>query len=214
MRYPFIFLILFNCLVPQVFANPDSSDSLPKEDAYTQKYNFTVDYYTKNFPSWKKTLSRFKEKPNVNYLEIGVFEGGTLIWVLENILTHPSSRATCIDVFPGEIKKRLMSNLKISGFADKVRVITGDSQFELKSLPLNSFDIIYIDGDHTAAGVLTDAVLSWQLLKIDGLLIFDDYFCDRDYPLDLRPEIAIEAFVTTHRNFIEIIHRQHQLVLR
>ena len=36
------------------------------------------------------------------------------------------------------------------------------------------YDIIYIDGSHEARDVLEDAVLAYRLLKIGGLLIFDD----------------------------------------
>ena len=45
----------------------------------------------------------------------------------------------------------------------------------LRRLPLESFDIIYIDGSHAVNDVLEDAVLSFRLLKPEGILIFDDY---------------------------------------
>ncbi len=34
-------------------------------------------------------------------LEIGVFEGRSTVWLLENILTHPSSTLTYVDTFAG-----------------------------------------------------------------------------------------------------------------
>ncbi|MCZ6464828.1 MAG: class I SAM-dependent methyltransferase [Proteobacteria bacterium] len=40
---------------------------------------------------------------------------------------------------------------------------------------LEAGDFIYIDGCHEAACVLLDAVLSWDLLKVGGTMIFDDY---------------------------------------
>ena len=36
-------------------------------------------------------------------------------------------------------------------------------------------DLIYIDGSHLAKDVLSDAILSWKLLKPSGVMIFDDY---------------------------------------
>ena len=49
------------------------------------------------------------------------------------------------------------------------------SQVVLRRLPLETYDIIYIDGSHATSDVLEDAVLSYRLLKPGGLLIFDDY---------------------------------------
>ena len=37
-----------------------------------------------------------------------------------------------------------------------------------------SFDFIYVDASHRAPDVLLDAVLAFQLLRIGGLIIFDD----------------------------------------
>ena len=57
-----------------------------------------------------------------------------------------------------------------------------------------SFDFIYIDGSHLARDVFIDAALSWNLLKIGGLIGFDDYhWGDPNDPLR-RPQIAIDAF--------------------
>jgi predicted O-methyltransferase YrrM len=37
------------------------------------------------------------------------------------------------------------------------------------------FDFIYIDGDHTAKGTISDAIRAFSLLKEGGIMIFDDY---------------------------------------
>ncbi|GMI13935.1 hypothetical protein TrVE_jg909 [Triparma verrucosa] len=39
-----------------------------------------------------------------------------------------------------------------------------------------TFDVIYVDGDHTEGGALFDIDISWQLLKAGGVMIIDDYF--------------------------------------
>ncbi len=188
---------------------------LPNDVGCVKKYNFSEDWISTRVAEWAEALQRFKGKPGINYLEIGVFEGRSLIWMLDNILTHPTARAACIDIFPGDTKKVLSDNLAVSGFTNKVKVITGKSQIELKLLPHNSFDFIYIDGSHVAADVLVDAVLSWQLLKNDGLIIFDDYLYKAAvFPLELRPQAAIDAFITAYRNNLEIVHHGYQVILR
>lgn len=210
-----IFLVIFSYIPNQVLAAQGKKLGPLEKAEYTKKYNFSVDYFTSRIPLWEKILYEFKGKPNIHYLEIGVFEGRSLIWMLENILTHPTSRATCIDTFPENMKKIFYANLKASGFFKKVTTIKGRSQIELRHLPLNSFDIIYIDGSHTADDVLADAILSWELLKSGGLLIFDDYLLYLELPIELRPNFAIEAFMLTYKNHIdEVVHLGDQVILR
>jgi hypothetical protein len=52
------------------------------------------------------------------------------------------------------------------------------------------YDFIYIDGDHSPAGVLTDAVMAWGLLRKGGVMLFDDYEYDRE-----PTKIGIDAFL-------------------
>jgi len=195
-----------------IFLNQVFAQNSLGEQKYDQKnYSFTTDWFTGKIPTWTKLLARFKGQPNVNYLEIGVFEGRSLLWMLENILTHPTSRAIGVDYLESTTYKNLeavlFDNLKISGFQDKVKIIKGCSQVELKKLPVKSFDIIYIDGDHKAASVLTDTVFSWPLLKKRGILIFDDYKLHLDSrPPAQRPKIAIDAFIANYSDFIKVIY--------
>ena len=145
---------------------------------YTKDYDFSLDDTFNGFivqiPIWAKVLHAFKGKPDIHYLEIGVNQGRSAMWMLENILTHPTAKLTGIDLFPEgtDFKEKYCNNLKLSGYAQKATTITGFSQIQLRNLPLNSFDIIYVDGDHRAAGVLADAVLSWDLLKPGGVPYF------------------------------------------
>lgn len=217
-KYVVIFLLFFVYNHGQGLAaqSKEQGSIQEQETEYAKKYNFTTDWVTHNIPTWEKVLHQFKGKSNINYLEIGVWEGRSLIWMLENILTHPTSKATCIDIFyHDKVKQRFRANLKASGFLEKVTVITGRSQFELKYLPLESFDIIYIDGSHSADNVLADAVLSWQLLKNNGLLILDDYLFNLELPIELRPQFAIDAFMTAYKDSVgEVVYKGYQVILR
>ena len=49
------------------------------------------------------------------------------------------------------------------------------SQQDLRHLGGESFDLIYIDASNSLADVLIDLALSWDLLKINGLVVLDDY---------------------------------------
>lgn len=182
---------------------------------YKKKYDFTRDYFTMRIPEWKEILEPFKGQPNIHYLEIGVSEGRSALWMLENIIIDPAARITCLDVFTRkEIHSRFLSNLILSGFLDKVTMIKGKSQTTLRTLPLNSYDIVYIDGSHTAPNVMVDAALSWSLLKEGGIMIFDDYMLDWELPPQERPKIAIEAFLRIFKKELQIIHQDYQVMVK
>lgn len=176
-------------------------------------YRFTEDWFSGKAEVWLRILDRYRGRPHVKYLELGVFEGRSLLWMLKEILTHPSSRAYALDIFYPDYFKTFLSNLILSGYMKKVVLLQGTTQNKLKELPHDFFDIIYIDASHAADDVLSDAVLSWRLLKRGGIMIFDDYKLgtkDLHYhgsvmPSELRPKEAVDAFISAYRRRLDII---------
>ena len=189
-----------------------------------QKYIFTVDWFSHNIPSWDIYLNNFKNKPNLNFLEIGSFQGRSTVWLLENILTDENSSITCIDTFEGSIEHHIYSkneliNLfdifvhNVSTFKNKINIIRGKSQEVLKLLN-ESYDFIYIDGDHTAVSVIEDAILSFSLLKKGGIMIFDDYeWLVMNNYID-NPKPAIDAFLEIYANKITLLYKDYQVIIK
>ena len=131
-------------------------------------------------------LSKFMYRP-ITYLEIGAFYGASLMFVANSYGAHPESKLHCIDPwedygdyseYKGQINnvhETFVSNLEKSGHKSKVTIHRGYSNTELPKLTDETFDIIYVDGNHEAEFVLEDAVLSFRKLKQGGIMIFDDY---------------------------------------
>ncbi len=188
-------------------------------DAYRKSYQFDAaeDWFSVNIPVWDAALDPFKGRP-VHYLEIGCFEGRSAIWMFENVLTDTGSTLTCIDPYQDHVgqavKSRFLANIERAGAADRFKLIVGFSQEELRKLPLDNYDVIYIDGDHRAGPVLEDAVLSWRLLKVNGVMIFDDYGWELSRPAPDRPLMGADFFLEAFRSRFEVIHREYQLILR
>jgi hypothetical protein len=85
----------------------------------------------------------------------------------------------------------------------------------MKGLENESFDVIYLDGGHAAWTVFQQTALAWLLLKPDGLLIFDDYRWSRaELPKDLRPEMAIDAFLASFEQQIDVLHVGDDVIVR
>ncbi len=63
------------------------------------------------------------------------------------------------------------------------------------------FDFIYVDGSHTAPDVLLDAVLAFKLVRVGGIIGFDDYSWREPgprYDVLRCPKIAIDAFTNIY----------------
>jgi len=186
---------------------------------YEKDYQFSEDWFTNDIRFWKETLASFKGKPNVRYLEVGLFEGRSLFWVLEYVLTDPSCRAYGIEPWYPE-DGLLYKNVHLSDDFDRITVLKGFSQIELPKLEVDSFDIIYIDGDHKASAVLSDAVQCWPLLRKGGVMIFDDYrwamgeHSDLIHPLKERPQSSIGAFLIAYEDHIDVVHKFFQVAVR
>ncbi len=188
-------------------------------DTEDDRYDFSKDWVTRNVPVWEKVLEPFKGQPNISYLEVGAYEGRSVLWMLENILTDPSARVTAIDIFDGPYKEVYIKNIDRSEFGHQITTIAEASQVALRRLPLESFDVIYLDGSHYKADTLEDAVLSWRLLKKGGLMIFDDYrllgpLTYRDTETSVCPKVAIDSFVQCFADRCEVVHNEYQLIIR
>ena len=154
-------------------------------------------------------MAEFAGKPNLNFLEIGSFEGRSAVWMLENVLTGEDSFLTCIDTFKGGEDQKAMdlSSLEatfqanIEPWRNRVIVLRGESQSGLRCLHhgIDSFDFIYVDGSHVAEDVILDGILAWQLLKPKGIITFDDYLWNGPEDPRLCPRTGVDAFLMTRR---------------
>jgi len=112
----------------------------PPLNRYKHDYEFTADWFWPSVRKWELLLAEFKGQPNLSYLEVGPFEGRSFYWVLDNILTHPSTRATAIDVFEtgssayylGDFEARFRKNARISGREKDITIIKGYSKEALR----------------------------------------------------------------------------------
>jgi len=185
------------------------------------KYNWFDISAKKNFEIY---LAGLKGKPDLKFIEIGPFEGRATVWMLENILTAPSSKIICTDTFEGSDEHKALgvdtSSLyqtfmdNTQQYRDKITLIKGISQEVLRLLAADKYDFVYIDGSHRAPDVLEDAVLSFRLLKHGGLMIFDDYewkYCED--PVE-SPKMAIDAFLSVFAKEYKLLLKSYQVVIQ
>ena len=185
--------------------------------------SFTQDWFSRSIPSWSLILNKLSERTShLRILEVGVFEGRSTCWLLQNHCKTPESSIVAIDSFQGGIehqgmelgtlRKRFEANIATVESPAQVEIREGFSLPQLAKLIAEGyqrFDFISIDASHQAPDVLGDAVLGFELLKPGGVMAFDDYIWSpmrpgTENPL-LLPKAAIDAFTTLFSQKIRII---------
>ena len=124
----------------------------------------------------KHVFADLIDKP-VRFLEVGVYEGRSALWLLENILTHPLSRYSGVDNWKGDhlaAKVRAVDNLS-ELYWKRITITHEDSKTLLPQLSPDTFDGIHIDGCHSYGGAHEDIRNAWPLLKSGGVILCDDY---------------------------------------
>jgi predicted O-methyltransferase YrrM len=165
-------------------------------------------------------------------LEIGSYEGASACYLVQKLAAEIGIEIHCVDTWAGGIEhqeggaefadmsaveRRFDHNIHLAqagatlpikvikhkGFSDEVLA-------RLLSEGLSGyFDWIYVDGSHQAPDVLCDALLGFRLLKIKGIMVFDDYLWSETLPGGVDPircpKPAIDAFTNIYCRKLRII---------
>lgn len=111
----------------------------------------------------------------ISYLEIGTQEGGSAKTAFATgMITH----ATLIDTWGKEYGGTNRGDSKhvitlLGEDAKRATIITGDSRKVLPTLR-EKFDLVFVDGDHSPEGCLSDMTLSIGLIVPGGKMVVDD----------------------------------------
>jgi hypothetical protein len=153
---------------------------------------FTTDWFERD--AEEKFQKYLSNELCDDYLEIGVCEGASTIWVLDNLR---AKRAVGVDwwtdgkgnqrrqkVFSGyrrQAHKNLNPYSNCELYHTTSRKYMGACE--------DQFDLIYIDGDHSGSGCMRDLIMAYELLKVNthkrelatgveqkagGILVVDD----------------------------------------
>lgn len=209
---------------------------------YYRKYPNNFKYYDMPLPlqnnkvyfseSWfLANLNEFnyiiKSYPNIkNILEIGTYEGRSALYLLEN---YSQASITIIDPFVNtgreyetKFNKKCYKIFKhnIKKYSSRVKLYVNYSNNILPKLinNSNSYDLIYIDGSHFPNQVIKDLINSDRLLKINGILMLDDYKYYAAYPdlLYTTPFPAIKIFFNKlgYKKYYKIIYIKYSIAFQ
>lgn len=128
---------------------------------------------------WLEHFGYLADRPT-RYLEIGVFEGRSACWVLDNLLLHRDSRAVCVDPWcviedPTDLPASVIeatARKNLSKYGSKVTIVKTTSHCHM-ARNIVHYDLIYIDGSHRLADEWADTGLAWNALAEGGVLVWD-----------------------------------------
>lgn len=184
-------------------------------------------WFLANVRAWRRRL--LPRGPWQRYLEIGVYEAASLLWFATYLLGDGGT-AIGIDPWDGECMggarkhKARMARVKqlawarIDAFNEyhpRRKVIplqTSSVPFLSRAiLEKQTFDCIYVDGQHTAPETLLDLGMAWRVLEMGGLLIVDDIHLHaarkpRCAPFPQTQE-AWQAFLACYQGRYELVYQ-------
>ena len=213
-----IFIKLF--LVSEIIKKKHNQNQ--KRFRFNQKYIFGEDWFSINIPIWDYFLKKeLNFDSQLDYLEIGVFEGRSIIYICEK---YKDIQVTCVDPYDkyenieSSAKKQEMSNIyktfqsNTKNLRDRINhhKINSSDFFKINN---KTFDIIYIDGSHFYLDVYNDFENSLKILKNGGLIILDDFLWNYYEKIEDNPINGIMPIIVKRKN-LQIISASNQLIIK
>lgn len=199
----------------------------------TSNYNYPThffspwDDFTMHIPNWNFFLSEFVGKENLLFLELGTANGRSGVWTLENILQTNGSVLYTVDLndkylfkgprknwhinIEGEYEIDTLENLKPYIENNKCKFFKNSTDNFFVNLIKDNFnqkfDFVYIDASHDSDFVLRDSINSFNYLKTNGLILFDDYAWG-------SCSIGIDSFLNSYKSKVEVLYKDWQVLIR
>ena len=200
--------ILFKFLYTKlsILSKKTKKNKIKKEHQLFLKHKkITQDYFSKNsyfFLDLLKKLGQF------NYLEIGVFEGNSSMFVARKF---KNSQIYCVDNWVGteEYSKtdfKIIENnfdFNIRDFPNITKIKNSSDNFFKENK--KKFEVIYVDGYHYASQVYSDFKNAWKCLLPGGYIIFDDYIWQFSKNYEDNPCYAINKYIKELKENYKII---------
>lgn len=184
----------------------------------TEYVNWFENDGQKNF--YTHLLPNFADK-SISCLQIGAYTGDASVWLYNNLLSNSNSVLVDVDTWEGsdEPVHHEMNWLTVEALYDAKTYVARESKKIIKykgtsdsffKNNIQTYDFIYVDGDHTAYQVLKDAVSAYECLKPNGIIAFDDYLWTANLgPLN-EPRMAIDAFSNVYRDKLDLLLQDYQ----
>lgn len=177
-----------------------------------------VEWFKNHKYNFENYVLPLKDK-KIDILQIGVYEGDASAWIIENVLVHPESTLTDVDVWDLYEVENYRGHNFLEAEKKYDKQCKSDKVFKNKMSSNDffknnkkEFDFIYIDGNHMASQVLIDLCNAIIFSKVDTIIGIDDYLWNDAVGGETSmPKIAIDSFLSCFKDHIEVIHMGYQV---
>jgi len=125
----------------------------------------------------------------LNYVEIGCYAGGSACLMLQRENTSVFSIDLGTPISPDIVRQNVN---KLNKHNNNYNYIKGSSHnleiFNKLMEYIKEIDILFIDGDHSYDGVITDFNMYSKLVASGGYVVFDDYN-DKNHSPEVKPAV-------------------------
>lgn len=157
--------------------------------------------------------------PAPRWLEVGVYEGRSALWTLDNILKGDDAKIYCIDLFDPNLPymstwapnthHEEVFDFNVNGDPRVIKLKGASEEHLTTTLKDVKLHGAYLDSDHRIEPTLREASLIWDLLLPGGILVFDDY----GYKEMPEAKEAIDLFVARMGRLVRVLYLGFQAIV-
>lgn len=152
----------------------------------------------------------------MSILELGSYQGISAFFFLDYL---ENSKITCVDYFDNNPNNLNIFKKNLNQYLNTGRLEVYDGttlSFFSKGLKENFYDLIYVDAGHGYLDVLTDLYYSYLQLKLNGLMLMDDYLWHQGKVVDLNKgvRLAINDFLERVNGTYEVIYFGYSVAIK
>lgn len=174
------------------------------------------------FPNWFNITAKanfealisnsLRNDPDALALQVGAYTGDATEWMttktkwtINDVDTWEGSQEDAHEQMDfNEVEAVYDSRHGDNASVHKFKM-TSDSFFNDYILEPNTYDFIYIDGDHTASQTAKDGLNALPLLKSGGIIAFDDYTWTSGKGSYYDPRPGIDSFHHICQELVELL---------
>lgn len=180
---------------------------------------FSSDWFSGKEFAWREhVVPRLKDIVGARWLEVGVYEGRSAFWTLDNVLLGAKSKIYCLDQFDCNTPYLSLWAPNIhyeevfdsnAGGDPRVVKLKGRSLDLLPTLGDLKLHGAHLDSEHSEKMILGEAELVWPMLLPGGIMVFDDYGWE-DQP---EAKVAIDKFLARLEVHNEVLFKGFQAIV-
>ncbi len=182
--------------------------------------NFHRCWVAEYLPYWNKQLlpqikKRIVSDKPLKFLQIGVFEGLSLIYLIKHIFAGYNCEVTIIDDFSTEKYFDTENTFYANTKEINPVVLKKDSHSALLELISSNttFDFIYCSGSRKPAVCYVDFALLSKVVKPGSMLLLDTYYSWASYENEISPDIVRDTFIKAFTRSSDVAPIGRQLLM-